>query len=132
MRISAGSKRRLAFAADEKPPLGEFHFVQISDSHIGFAADANRDDRLQNWTPREEIDRGDEERQQQGDEHDLDRPAPDDAVADPDGAARSLHGLEPLVERAEQLLRRAPHPRQPLRVQPRGGVAEGAPMSLFS
>ena len=34
------------------------------------------------------------------------------------------HVVEPLVERAEQLLRRAPHPRQPLRVQPRGGVAE--------
>ena len=43
--VSGGilSSRRLAFAADEKPPVGEFHFVQISDSHIGFAADANRD-----------------------------------------------------------------------------------------
>ena len=43
--VSGGilSSRRLALAADEKPPVGEFHFVQISDSHIGFAADANRD-----------------------------------------------------------------------------------------
>ena len=35
--------RRLAFVADEQPPVGEFHFVQISDSHIGFGAEANRD-----------------------------------------------------------------------------------------
>ncbi len=43
--VSGGilSSRRLAFGADETPPVGEFHFVQISDSHIGFAADANRD-----------------------------------------------------------------------------------------
>jgi 3',5'-cyclic-AMP phosphodiesterase len=43
--VSGGilSSRRLAFAAGEQPPHGEFSFVQISDSHIGFAADANRD-----------------------------------------------------------------------------------------
>jgi len=43
--VSGGvlSSRRIAFAADESPAQGEFHFVQISDSHIGFAADANRD-----------------------------------------------------------------------------------------
>jgi 3',5'-cyclic-AMP phosphodiesterase len=43
--VSGGvlSSRRLAVAADATPPVGEFHFVQISDSHIGFAADANRD-----------------------------------------------------------------------------------------
>jgi Icc protein len=35
--------RRLAFAAGEQSPRGEFSFVQISDSHIGFATDANRD-----------------------------------------------------------------------------------------
>jgi len=43
--VSGGilSSRRLAFAADEQIPRGSFSFVQISDSHIGFAADANRD-----------------------------------------------------------------------------------------
>jgi predicted MPP superfamily phosphohydrolase len=43
--VSGGvlSSRRIAFAADEPSAQGEFHFVQISDSHIGFAADANRD-----------------------------------------------------------------------------------------
>ena len=43
--VSGGilSSRRLAFAADEQTPKGAFSFVQISDSHIGFAADANRD-----------------------------------------------------------------------------------------
>ena len=43
--VSGGilSSRRLAFAAGEQTPHGEFSFVQISDSHIGFAADANRD-----------------------------------------------------------------------------------------
>jgi Icc protein len=43
--VSGGllTSRRLAFAADEQAPRGEFSFVQISDSHIGFAADANRD-----------------------------------------------------------------------------------------
>ena len=43
--VSGGilSSRRIASAADATPAQGEFHFVQISDSHIGFAADANRD-----------------------------------------------------------------------------------------
>ncbi len=43
--VSGGvlSSRRIAFAADEPPARGEFSFAQISDSHIGFAADANRD-----------------------------------------------------------------------------------------
>src|SRR5574341_1195338 len=43
--VSGGilSSRRLASAAGEQSPRGEFSFVQISDSHIGFAADANRD-----------------------------------------------------------------------------------------
>ena len=42
--VSAGviSSRRLAMAG-EAPPPGTFHFAQISDSHIGFAAGANRD-----------------------------------------------------------------------------------------
>src|SRR5574342_901059 len=42
--VSAGilSSRRLAFAADEQPAGGDFSFVQVSDSHIGFTADANR------------------------------------------------------------------------------------------
>jgi hypothetical protein len=42
--VSAGvlSSRRLALAA-EAPHPGTFHFAQISDSHIGFAAGANRD-----------------------------------------------------------------------------------------
>ena len=43
--VSGGvlSSRGLAFAAGEQAPRGEFSFVQISDSHIGFATDANRD-----------------------------------------------------------------------------------------
>ena len=43
--VSGGvlSSRRLAFAADTQAGGGEFSFVQISDSHIGFAAEANRD-----------------------------------------------------------------------------------------
>ena len=42
--VSAGvlSSSRLALAG-EAPPPGTFHFAQISDSHIGFAAGANRD-----------------------------------------------------------------------------------------
>ena len=42
--VSAGvlSSSRLALAG-EAPPAGSFHFAQISDSHIGFAAGANRD-----------------------------------------------------------------------------------------
>ncbi len=44
--VSGGilTSRRLTPAqAAEMPASGEFSFVQISDSHIGFAADANRD-----------------------------------------------------------------------------------------
>jgi Icc protein len=43
--VSGGvlSSRRLAFAADTQAGGGEFSFVQISDSHIGVAAEANRD-----------------------------------------------------------------------------------------
>ena len=58
---------------------------------------------------REQIDGGDDERQEQRDQHQLDRPAADPPVADPDVARRSLGDLEPLVERAEQLLRGAAH-----------------------
>ena len=53
---------------------------------------------------REEIDARDEERHEQRDQHELDRPAADDAVAEPDVARRALRELEPAVERAERLL----------------------------
>jgi 3',5'-cyclic-AMP phosphodiesterase len=43
--VSGGvlSSRRLAEAADAAQPTGEFAFAQMSDSHIGFAAPANKD-----------------------------------------------------------------------------------------
>jgi Icc protein len=37
------SSRTLAHAASAQPPEGDFSFVQISDSHIGFAAEPNKD-----------------------------------------------------------------------------------------
>lgn len=43
--VSGGvlSSRRVAAAAEAAPPTGEYVFAQISDSHIGFAAAANKD-----------------------------------------------------------------------------------------
>ncbi len=37
------SSRTLAHAASAQPPGGDFSFVQISDSHIGFSAEPNKD-----------------------------------------------------------------------------------------
>src|SRR5690348_7524200 len=48
-----------------------------------------------------------EERQQRGDEHDLDRPAVYDPRPEPDVRRGSLRELESLVERREELLRGA-------------------------
>ena len=49
----------------------------------------------------------DEERQERSHQHELDRPAADDPIAEPDVARRALGELEPRVERAEQVLRGA-------------------------
>jgi Icc protein len=45
LTVSGGilSSRTLAHAAGALPPEGDFSFVQISDSHIGFAAEPNKD-----------------------------------------------------------------------------------------
>ena len=45
LTVSGGilSSRTLAHAASAQPPEGDFSFVQISDSHIGFAAEPNKD-----------------------------------------------------------------------------------------
>ncbi len=74
---------------------------------------------------REEIDGGDEERQQHRHEHELDRPPAHDPLAQVDVARRPLREVEPLVERAEQLLRRAADHRQARAVQAVRRVAEG-------
>ena len=73
---------------------------------------------------REQVDGGDEEGQQRRDQHELDRPAPDDAIPEPDVARRPLRELEPLVERAEQLLRGAADRPEPLHVERLGHVGE--------
>ena len=72
----------------------------------------------------EEVDDRDDERNQQRDEQQLDRPAAHDAAAGPDVARRALRQLEALVERADQLLRRAPELRRAGRVESRRAVGE--------
>ena len=57
--------------------------------------------------PCEEIDRPDRERQQCGQEHELERPAADEARAEVHVARRSLRELEPGIERAHETLGRA-------------------------
>ncbi len=54
---------------------------------------------------REQIDDGDEVRDQQREEHHLDRPAADEPLSRPDERRRSLRQLESLVERTDELLR---------------------------
>src|SRR4051794_35371678 len=73
---------------------------------------------------REEIDCGDDERQQQGDQHELERPAADRAIADPDRTRRSRRCLEALVERAEQLLRGTSHLHELRRREAKDRVAD--------
>ena len=41
--VAGGVPSSQAFGRDAKPPKGELHFVQISDSHIGFNKPANPD-----------------------------------------------------------------------------------------
>ena len=65
---------------------------------------------------REEVDRADEERQQRGDESELDRPALDDAPAEEEVARRRLVELQSAVERADEPLNRAPELAEPLLV----------------
>ena len=55
----------------------------------------------------EEVDGGGEERKERRDQHELDRPAAHDARAKVDVRRGALRQVEPLVERAEELLRRA-------------------------
>ena len=55
----------------------------------------------------EEIDRADHERQERGQEHELDRPAPHESRSEVDVARRSLRELEAGVERADEVLGRA-------------------------
>ncbi len=73
----------------------------------------------------EEVDRADEERQEEGDEDELERPPLNDPVSDPDRAARALGELRPLVQRTEDLLRGSPEKSECLRVHPAGRVAKG-------
>ncbi len=66
---------------------------------------------------REQVDGRGEERKQAGDQHELDRPAADQARAEVEVARGSLRELEPLVERAEQILGRAPDLAEALRAE---------------
>src|SRR5262249_53383418 len=73
---------------------------------------------------REEIDGGDEERDEQRDQHELDRPAARDPLVEPDVARGPLRELEAAVQRAERLLRRLAELRELTVVQAPGGVPE--------
>ena len=73
--------------------------------------------------PGEQVDRGRQEGQQHGDQHQLDRPALDHARADVDVRRRPAEELEPLVERPQQVLRCSSDLPQPRRVE---GVVGGA------
>jgi hypothetical protein len=73
----------------------------------------------------EQVDGGGEEGQQAGDQHQLDRPAADQARAEVQVARRPLRELEPFVERAEQILRRAPYLVELVDAQPLRHVVHG-------
>src|SRR5581483_4010047 len=73
---------------------------------------------------REQVDDADEERHEQREEEELDRPAAYDAAADPEEARRPPVELEPLVERSHELLGRPAERRQPRAVEALRVVAE--------
>ncbi len=73
---------------------------------------------------REEVDRRDEEREEHRHEHELDCPAAHDPLPQIDVARRPLGEVEPLVERAEQLLRRTADHRETCPVESVRRVAE--------
>ena len=75
---------------------------------------------------REEVDRGDDERQQHRDQHELDRPAADEPLAEVDVARRALRRARALVERADELLGGAADVGQPLRGRAAPGVSPNA------
>ena len=70
----------------------------------------------------EQVDGADQERQQCGQQHELDRPATDDPRSEIDVARRPLRQLEPGVERADEILRRPAELAQALAAE--AGVAE--------
>src|SRR5581483_6446923 len=73
---------------------------------------------------REQVDDADEERHEQREEEELDRPAAYDAAADPEEARRPPVELEPLVERSHELLGRPAERGQPRAVEALRVVAE--------
>ena len=87
------------------------------------AAERRRDADPPAAAAREEVDRRREERQQRADEHELDRPAADDAAAEIDVARRRGRERDPLLQRVDHVLRRAlPDLPQPRRTQPCAAV----------
>src|SRR5205085_6250292 len=74
---------------------------------------------------REEVDGGGEEREQRRDQHELERPAAHDPLAEVDVARRALRELEALVERAQELLRGAADLRESVGVEALRRVSEG-------
>ena len=75
---------------------------------------------------REEIDDRDDERHEQRDQHELDRPAPHDAVARTRrSSSSSAPSSSPWLSEPSELLRRAAHLREPRRVEPARRIAEG-------
>ena len=74
----------------------------------------------------EEVDSCDEERKERGDEHDLDRPASDDAAAQIDVARRAGGQCDSLLEGVDDVLGRAPDLAEPRPVEPARPVADPA------
>jgi hypothetical protein len=74
---------------------------------------------------RKQVDGGDEEGEEGGDQDELDRPAPDHADAEVDEARSAADELRALVERAQKLLRAAPDLGESCAVDPCGRVGEG-------
>ena len=101
------SERRVRPPADEAEELEEQRNEEPEEHAATEAPERRQEPDAASSEEREEVDRRYEERQQRGDEHDLDRPAAHDPRAEPDVRGRPLRQLEALVERCEELLRGA-------------------------
>ena len=93
------------------------------DESAPVAAERRRDPDAPSPAACEQVDRRREEGQEHRDQHDLDRPAADDALSEVDVARRALGERDALLHRVESVLRRAADLLQPPYVQRSRGVA---------
>ena len=93
--------------ADQREQLEQKRGPEPETGAAPVAAQRRRQRDVASSAAREQVDRGEQERQQRGEQHELDRPAREHARPEVDVASRAGRELGAGVEPAQELLRRA-------------------------